>query len=140
MAAKGLRWAAKLAYLEALRLLPDNLAVKLDYFRVFGRFPDLTNPQLFSEKMQHLKLAHDVRTPDLGAKVRVKNYVADTLGERWLIPTLWHGEHLTEDVLESIPKPAVVKANHSSAQVMFLTANSNLKEAARTANTWRHYD
>jgi hypothetical protein len=140
MAANGLRWAAKLAYLEALRLLPDSLAVKLDYFRVFGRFPNLANPQRFSEKMQHLKLAHDTRTPELVDKVRVKDYVGAALGERWLIPTLWHGEHLTEDVLENVPKPAVIKANHSSAQVMFVTANSNLREATRAANAWRNYD
>jgi hypothetical protein len=72
--------------------------------------------------------------------VRVKSYVSSALGEQWLIPTLWHGEHLTEDVLERVAKPAVVKANHSSAQVLFLSANSNLREAARTANEWLDYD
>lgn len=141
MAASGIRWAAKRAYLEALRFLPDRTAVSLDYFRVFGTFPNLANPRRFSEKIQHLKLGdHDARMPDLVDKVRVKDFVSTALGEQWLIPTIWHGDHVTEEVLRDVPKPAVVKANHSSAQVMFLTANSNFKEAAHTANAWLDYD
>ena len=141
MPAERLKWATKLAYLEVLRRLPDAAAVSLDYFRVFGRFPNLASPQRFTEKMQHLKLQHhDARTPDLVDKVRVKDFVANLLGEEWLIPTLWHGEHLTGDVLREMPKPAVVKANHSSAQVMFVTENANLDAAARTANSWLNYD
>lgn len=140
MPAKRLKWAAKLAYLELLRRLPDAAAVNIDYFRVFGRFPNLANPQLFSEKMQHLKLVHDERTPNLVDKVRVKGFVANTIGEEWLVPTLWHGKHLTEEILREMPKPAVVKANHSSAQVKFVTANSNLDAVAREANTWLDYD
>jgi len=141
MPVRRLKWATKLAYLELLRRLPDAVAVSIDYFRVFGRFPNLANPQLFSEKMQHLKLLdHDPRTPGLVDKVRVKEFVANAIGEQWLIPTLWHGEHLTETVLRKMPKPAVVKANHSSAQVKFVTANSNLASVAREANGWLGYD
>lgn len=141
MAIGRLRWAAKRAYLELVRRLPDRLAIDLDYFRVFGALPNLSNPRRFSEKIQHLKLRdHDARMPILVDKVRVKDYVSSALGQQWLIPTLWHGEHVTEDVLRSAPKPAVVKANHSSAQVLFLRDNSNLREAARTANGWLDYD
>jgi len=141
MAGGKFRWAAKRAYLELVRRLPDPIAVKLDYFRVFGAFPDLANPRRFSEKIQHLKLReHDARMPALVDKVRVKEYVSTALGEQWLIPTLWHGGHVTEDVLRKVPKPAVIKANHSSAQVLFLHANSNLDAAARTANSWLDYD
>lgn len=141
MAAGKLRWALKRAYMEALRLLPDTTAVNIDYFRVFGTFPNLANPHSFSEKIQHLKLReHDARMPALVDKVKVKDFVSTALGEQWLIPTLWHGEHVTEDVLRSVPKPAVMKANHSSAQVLFLNANSNLDVAARQANAWLDYD
>lgn len=141
MPAKRLKWATKLAYLEMLRRLPDAAAVRLDYFRVFGRFPNLANPQLFSEKMQYLKLLdHDPRTPALVDKVRVKDFVANAIGEEWLIPTLWHGEHLTQEILSGMPMPAVVKANHSSAQVKFVTANSNLSSVVQEANGWLSYD
>ncbi len=141
MSVRGLKWTIKLAYLELLRRLPDAAAINIDYFRVFGRFPNLANPQLFSEKMQHFKLLdHDPRTPNLVDKVRVKDFVTNVIGEQWLIPTLWHGEHLTESILREMPKPAVLKANHSSAQVKFVTANSNLASVVREANGWLSYD
>lgn len=141
MPGKRIKWATKLAYLELLRRLPDAAAVNLDYFRVFGRFPNLANPQLFSEKMQHLKLQdRDPRTPALVDKVQVKDFVANAIGKEWLIPTLWHGEHLTQEILSDMPMPAVVKANHSSAQVKFVTANSNLGSIAQEANGWLNYD
>jgi len=141
MAKEALRWAAKRAYLEAMRFFPDRTAISLDYFRVFGTMPNLVNPQRFSEKIQHLKLGErDARMPELVDKVRVKDFVSTALGAQWLIPTLWHGERVTEDVLRDVPKPAVVKANHSSAQVLFLNANTNLSAAAREANEWLTYD
>ncbi len=134
-------WMAKRASLELLRALPDSIAVSLDYFRVFGSIPNLAAPRQFSEKMQHMKLhARHAHLPDFVDKVRVKEFVRRKLGESWLIPTLWHGEVVTEDVLRSAPKPAVMKANHSSAQVYFLDDNSDLGEAARTANGWLKYD
>lgn len=141
MAAGKIRFALKRAYLEALRLLPDTAAVKIDYFRVFGAFPNLANPRSFSEKIQHLKLhEQDARMPALVDKVKVKDFVSTALGEHWLIPTLWHGEHVTAAVLRSVPKPAVMKANHSSGHVLFLNANSNLEVAACQANAWLDYD
>jgi hypothetical protein len=141
MASTGIRWAMKLAYLEILRHLPDRIAVELDYFRVFGALPNLTSPSRFSEKIQHWKLTdHDPRMPNLVDKVLVKDYVAAKLGPQWVIPTLWHGNKITEAALRLAPKPAVVKANHSSAQMLFLNENSNFAEAARIANNWLVYD
>jgi hypothetical protein len=136
-----LRWLLKRVSLEALRVLPDPLAIRIDYCRVFGRFPKLSAPRLFSEKMQHIKL--HIRHPLMPAlvdKVRVKEFVRQKLGEDWLIPTLWHGAFVTEEILGDVPKPAVIKANHSSAQVCYLDENSDMQQVARTANAWLKYD
>lgn len=141
MASTGIRWTMKLAYLELLRRLPDRTAVTLDYFRVFGVLPNLNNPHRFSEKLQHWKLnQHDPRMPDLVDKVKVKDIVANKLGENWIIPTLWHGAEVTPAVLRSTPKPAVMKANHSSAQILFLDDKTDDDSAAQTANDWLGYD
>jgi len=141
MANNDLRWMAKRASLELLRALPDSIAIRVDYFRVFGTIPNLAAPRQFSEKMQHMKLhARHAHLPDFVDKVRVKEFVRQKLGESWLIPTLWHGEMVTEDVLRDVSKPAVMKANHSSAQIYFLKDDSNLGEAVRIANNWLDYD
>jgi hypothetical protein len=87
MAKSRLRRAAKRAYLELLRLLPDRLAVDLDYFHAFGALPNLANPRRFSEKMQCPKLRdRDKRIAMLVDKVRVKGFVSTALGEQWLVP------------------------------------------------------
>jgi hypothetical protein len=136
-----LRWLAKRAYLELLRALPDSAAISLDYFRVFGTFPNLAAPRTFSEKIQHMKLhTRHEDLPVLVDKVRVKDFVKRKLGESWLIPTLWHGERVTVEILRQTPKPAIMKACHSSSQVCFLNANTNLQKAAQTANAWRCFD
>ena len=132
---------AKRTYLELLRALPDRSAISIDYFRVFGTFPDLTAPRTFSEKIQHMKLhARHAELSALVDKVRVKDFVKRKLGESWLISTLWHGTRVTEEILRGIPKPAIMKANHSSAQVCFLRADTNLRQAARAANAWSRFD
>ncbi|MBS0383991.1 MAG: hypothetical protein JSS00_01420 [Proteobacteria bacterium] len=141
MSGNNLRWAAKRVSLELLRALPDSVAISVDYFRVFGTFPNLAQPRRFSEKMQHMKLhARHGNLSDFVDKVRVKEYVRRKLGDSWLIPTLWHGEVVTEEAVRSVPKPAVMKSNHSSAQIYFLNDSSDVAEAVRTANGWLRYD
>ena len=141
MAASNLRWAAKRVSLEVLRALPDAIAINLDYFRVFGFLPNLAAPRRFSEKMQHMKLhVRDASMSDFVDKVRVKEFVRQKLGESWIIPTLWYGEAVSEFVVRSVTKPAVMKSNHSSAQVYFLNDESDVEAAVRTANEWLSYD
>ncbi|MEZ5995965.1 MAG: ATP-grasp fold amidoligase family protein [Hyphomonadaceae bacterium] len=141
MAGGGLRWAAKRAYLEALRFLPDRMAISADYFRVFGSFPKLDEPKRFSEKIQHMKLhMRDPRMPALVDKVLVKDHVAAVLGPDWVIPTLWRGGEVTEEVLRAAPRPAVMKPNHSSAQVIFLDEDTDAEHAVRRANRWLKFD
>ena len=139
--ADDLRWLAKRASVEALRVLPDPLAIRIDYLRVFGRIPNLSAPRLLSEKFQHMKLhARYAQMPVIADKVRVKEFVRQRLGPDWLIPTLWHGARVTEDILRDVPKPAIMKANHSSAQACFLDESTDLRKAARLANAWLRYD
>lgn len=139
--ASDLKWTAKRAALSMLRHLPDRAAICADYFRVFGRLPDLHAPRRFSEKMQHMKLfARDPFMPTIVDKICVKDFVKQALGSDWLIPTIWHGEEVTETILAEVPRPAVMKPNHSSAHVRFLRKETDLAEAVRAAKDWLTYD
>ncbi len=139
--ASELKWAAKRASVGLLRGLPDRAAIGIDYFRVFGKFPNLRAPQLFSEKLQHMKLfARDPLMPMIVDKLGAKEFVGKALGNDWLIPTIWHGEELSTAILSEVARPAVMKPNHSSAQILFLTVDTNLEEAARAATHWLTYD
>jgi hypothetical protein len=141
MARGYLRSVAKRSYLELLRGLPDAMAVRLDYFRVLQAFPDLANPKRFSEKIQHLKLnVRDPRMPMLVDKIQAKKMVSERLGSNWIIPTIWHGEKTTPELLRGLLTPAVLKPNHSSGNILFLNRDSNFEAASRIANAWLKYD
>ena len=41
---------------KVLDVLPDKTVVRLQYYASLGRFPNLKNPQRFTEKLQWYKL------------------------------------------------------------------------------------
>lgn len=69
--------------------LPDKIYLKLLYKKIFGKKLNFKNPQTFNEKIQWLKL-YD-RKPEytkMVDKYQAKKYVADRIGEEYIIPTI----------------------------------------------------
>ena len=69
--------------------LPDRIYLSIKFKTRMGKFPNLRNPETFNEKLQWLKL-HD-RKPEYSAMVdkhEVKKYIADRIGEKYVIPTI----------------------------------------------------
>jgi hypothetical protein len=82
---------------------------------------NLDSPKTFNEKIQWRKLNGDhALYARLSDKVLVKDHVAATLGEAFVIPTLWHGAKLPPREERNWPFPYVIKANHDSGSVMFV--------------------
>ena len=72
--------------------LPDQPALRLLYYGNMGKLLHLKKPATFNEKLQWLKL-YD-RKPEytmLVDKYRVREYIANTIGEEYLIPLLAAG-------------------------------------------------
>lgn len=95
------------------RLLPDKLYLTLKYYKAFGRFPNWKNPQTFSEKLQWLKL-YD-RRPEytkMVDKYAVKDYVADIIGEEYVIPTLGVWDRPEDIEWDNLPNQFVLKTTH----------------------------
>lgn len=95
------------------RLLPDKPYLSLKFFLAFGRLPNWKNPQTYSEKLQWLKL-YD-RKPEytmMVDKYAVKKYVADIIGEEYVIPTLGVWNKPEEIEWEKLPKQFVLKTTH----------------------------
>lgn len=87
-----------------LNWMSDEAYIKLFYFAVFKKMPDLNNPKTFSEKIQWLKL-HD-RNPlytKLVDKYEVKKYVADIIGEEYVIKTLGVWDKFDDIDFETLP-------------------------------------
>ncbi len=76
---------------------------------------DLKNPKTFSEKLQWLKL-YD-RRPEytiMVDKVKAKEYVANKIGEQYIIPTIGVWKDPEEIDFELLPNQFVLKCNHNS--------------------------
>ena len=102
-----------------LRFLPDSCYIRLRFYQRFGKWPNLKNPQTFSEKLQWLKL-HD-RNPlytTLVDKYAVKKWVADKIGEEYIIPTLGVWNSFDEIDFNTLPNQFVLKTTHDSGGVV----------------------
>ena len=97
---------------------PDSIWLKIIYRSKMKKQLNLRNPRFFSEKLQWLKL-HD-RNPlytRLVDKYEVKKYVAEKLGEAYLIPTYGVWNHFDEIDFDSLPDTFVLKCTHDSGNV-----------------------
>lgn len=95
--------------------LSDEQYLKLKYKNVFGRNLGLENPKTFNEKLQWLKI-HD-RKPaytTMVDKYAVKQYVANRIGEEYIIPTLGVWKHFDDIDFDNLPNQFVLKCTHDS--------------------------
>lgn len=114
-------------------LLPDKLFIQLKFFKNFHRFPNLKNPQTFSEKIQWLKLYdRNPQYTNLVDKYEVKKIVAELIGEQYIIPTLGVWNNADEIDFDTLPNQFVLKATHDSGRIIICKDKSKLdKEWAR---------
>lgn len=95
--------------------MPDATFLKLAYKSRMGKKLNLQNPQTFNEKLQWLKL-YD-RKPEytmMVDKYKVREYIADKLGEEYLIPLLGVWDDPDEIDFDALPNQFVLKCNHNS--------------------------
>ena len=95
------------------RWLPDAAYLKLLYRFRMGHRLDLKNPQTFTEKLQWLKLYN--RKPEYTKMVdkdAVKEYVANIIGEEYIIPTLGVWDKPEDIDWGSLPNQFVLKTTH----------------------------
>lgn len=99
--------------------LPDKLYLMWKYRLYFGRKLNLNNPVTFNEKLQWLKL-YD-RNPlytKLVDKYEVRKYIADTIGEEYLIPLIGIYDKVEDIDFEKLPNQFVMKCTHDSGSAI----------------------
>ena len=104
---------------QMLNWLNDKLYLKLVYRAKMGKKLHLNNPKLYNEKLQWLKLydRREVYTL-LVDKYRVRKYIADVLGEEYLIPLLGKWDSPEDINFDILPEQFVLKCNHDSGSVI----------------------
>ena len=116
-----------------VNLIPDKLYLRLRYKAKLGRYPDLDNPKLFTEKMQWLKL-YD-RRPEyvhIVDKYEARKTIAEQCGEQYLIPLLGVWDRVEDIDFSKLPEQFVLKCTHDSGGVIVCSNKSALDiEAAK---------
>lgn len=98
---------------ETARIWSDKLYLQLLYRFEMGKKLDLKNPKSFCEKLQWLKLYN--RCPEytiMVDKYAVKRYVADKIGDKYIIPTLGVWERIDDIDWKNLPNQFVLKTTH----------------------------
>lgn len=108
------------------KYISDKTYLKLLYETRIGKKLNLKNPITFDEKLQWLKLYDRKDEYTVWAdKYEVRNYVAEKLGEQYLIPLLGVWNSADELKLDDLPEQFVLKCTHDSASVCICTNKKN---------------
>lgn len=120
---KLIRNPAKIVYildrLGISRWIPDKPYLKLKFKANMGKKLDLEKPRTFNEKLQWLKL-YD-RKPEYVSmvdKYEAKCYVADRIGEEYIIPTLGVWDQVDDIDFDALPEQFVLKCTHDSGGIV----------------------
>lgn len=108
-------------------LWPDELFLKIKFRDRVGYPLNLDNPKTYNEKLQWLKL-HD-RRPEytqMVDKVEAKKYVANIIGEEYIIPTLAVYERAEDINFNALPNQFVLKCTHDSGGIVVCRDKSKL--------------
>jgi hypothetical protein len=108
------------------RRMPDETYLRRTFEARMKKTPDLEHPRTFSEKLQWLKLHdHNPAYHRMADKAEVKTYVAEKLGEEYIIPTLGVYNSLDEIDFGALPERFVLKCTHDSGGVYICRSKSD---------------
>ena len=133
-------------YRHCPHLMSDKFYTKIKWRKCMGYNLNLRSPRSFNEKLQYLKL-YD-RNPlytTLVDKYLVKQWVAEKIGNQYVIPTLAVYDSVEEIDLNARPNQFVLKCNHDSGSIVickdkssfdFQAAKEKLDAAVKTNYFW----
>lgn len=113
-----------------LNWMPDRLFLKLRYRAYMGTRLRLRDPQLFTEKLQWLKLFN--RNPEytkLVDKYELRQYVKEEFGEQYLISLLGVWDNADDVDFSELPEQFVLKCTHDSGGLVICKDKNTLNIA-----------
>lgn len=116
-----------------LNWMPSDMYLKLLYKARTGKKLDLVNPKGYCEKLQWIKVyLHDPLYVQLVDKYTVRKYIADKIGEKYLIPVIHVWDNASEINPEELPDQFVLKCTHDSGSITICKNKASFDfEAAR---------
>ena len=81
------------------------------YYNVIGRFPDLDHPQSLNEKLQWMRFNyHDPLMTRCVDKYTFKQYIAETVGEEYVVPLYGEWTNVNDIDFENLPEKFAIKS------------------------------
>lgn len=110
-----------------LKFIPDVPYLKLMYWANIGKRLNLDNPKTFNEKIQWMKL-HNTNPlySILVDKYEVKKFVANKIGEEYIIPTLGIWDKFDDINFDELPNQFVLKCTHDSGGLVICKDKNQL--------------
>ncbi len=94
-------------------LFSDVRYLKIQHRLIFRKPLELNNPITYNDKLQWLKLYdHRPEYSTMADKVKVKQYVADRIGEQYVVPLLGVWDRPEDIEWNKLPDRFVLKTNH----------------------------
>lgn len=119
-------------------ILTDKFFLKILFKLRMGYQLDLDNPKTYNEKLQWLKLHN--RKPEytkMVDKVGAKEYVANIIGEEYIIPTIGVWDRVEDIDWDALPNQFVLKCTHDSGGIVICPDKSKLDiRAAKKMLKW----
>ncbi|MBI6066231.1 ATP-grasp fold amidoligase family protein [Clostridium perfringens] len=126
-------------YKKINRFIPDKLFLILNYTMRFKRLPNIINPKRYTEKVQ-LRMIHDnmMNYTDFVDKYKVRNFIKDKIGEKYLIDLLGVYNNANEIDFNKLPQKFVIKSNHGSGYFLVCKDKNKLDlvESRKKINSW----
>ena len=122
-----------LVYRGFYKWMPDKPYLEMRFKAHKGKTLNLKNPQSFNEKLQWLKLYdHKPIYTTMVDKYEAKNYVAERIGQEYIIPTLGVWDCFDEIDFDALPDRFVLKCTHDSGGLVIVKDKSKFdRESAR---------
>ena len=105
--------------LITLKILTPIRVARLKFFYKLHRWPNFEHPKDLNEKINWMKFYGDTTLwPLLADKYRVREYIAEKIGEEYLIPLIGKWDTVDEIDWEKLPQQFVMKCNNGSGDVV----------------------
>lgn len=112
---------------QRLKILSDKTFLKIKYYSKFEKKLNLRNPKTFNEKLQWLKIYNRKDNyKKLVDKYLVRDYIKETIGERYLIPILGVWDKFDDIDFNELPDKFVLKTTHDSGTVIICENKENI--------------
>ena len=116
---------------KVVAFIPSKLWLTWRFKQRLGYKMDWKNPKTFNQKLQWLKV-YD-RNPEytkMVDKYEAKKYVAERIGEEYIIPTLGVWDRFDDIDFDSLPDQFVLKCTHDSGGLVICRDKNALDKAA----------